>query len=74
MDYYSEMDMPDVDERKKKLIAYANTIRIVPDLELEQIVARIVSETKKYSLTGYNMYGVFEERSKLEKALKNNVH
>jgi hypothetical protein len=72
MDYYSQMEMPGLDERKKDLLAYAYAKRKceIPNEMLESIVTRIVSETKAYSLTGYSMYGVMDERSKLDEALK----
>ncbi len=74
MDYYSQMNMPGVEERKQNLLTYAyeyaKTTCTLPNSMIEPIVSQIVSETKAYSLTGYKMYGVMEERSKLEKAIK----
>jgi len=68
MDYYSQFDMPSTEERKKDLLNYANKltniIECTPE-ELDRIASRIVSETEKYSYTGYSVFGRKQEQTKI---------
>jgi Ca2+-binding EF-hand superfamily protein len=70
MDYYSQFDMPGFEIRKNDLIDYAKTLKHnLSDTEIETIVNTIVSNTKKYSMTGYGVFGQKEERDQLVKAI-----
>ena len=70
MDYYSQFDMPGFEIRKNSLIDYAKTLKHnLSDTEIETIVNTIVSNTKKYSMTGYGVFGQKEERDQLVKAI-----
>lgn len=70
MDYYSQFDMPGFEIRKNGLIDYAKTLKHnLTDLEIETIVNTIVTNTKKYSMTGYSVFGQKEERDQLVKAI-----
>ena len=70
MDYYSQFDMPGFEIRKNNLIDYAKTLKHnLTDTEIETIVNTIVSNTKKYSMTGYGVFGQKEERDQLVKAI-----
>ena len=70
MDYYSQFDMPGFEIRKNDLIDYAKTLKHnLTDTEIETIVTTIVSNTKKYSMTGYGVFGQKEERDQLVKAI-----
>lgn len=72
MDYYSQYDMPSLDERKKSLKNYANSLNMNCN-GLDEIITKIVSETKKYSLTGYSVFGKKEEQDKLNSILNLSV-
>ena len=62
--------MPGFEIRKNKLIDYAKTLKHnLSDTEIETIVNTIVSNTKKYSMTGYGVFGQKEERDQLVKAI-----
>ena len=54
MEYYSQFNMPSIEERKKDLLDYANKltniIEYTPE-ELDKIATKIVNETEKYSYT-----------------------
>ena len=70
MDYYSQFDMPGFEIRKNNLIDYAKTLKHnLTEIEIETIVTTIVSNTKKYSMTGYSVFGQKEERDQLVKAI-----
>lgn len=70
MDYYSQFDMPSLEERKQDLIKYGKTLNTnVDEKELEHIVTDIVSETKKFSFTGYCVFGKKDEQEKLKNIL-----
>ena len=70
MDYYSQFDMPGFEIRKNDLIDYAKTLKHnLSDTEIETIVNTIVSNTKKFSMTGYGVFGEKEERDQLVKAI-----
>ena len=70
MDYYSQFDMPGFEIRKNDLIDYAKTLKHnLSDTEIETIVNTIVSNTKKFSMTGYSVFGEKEERDQLVKAI-----
>ena len=62
--------MPGFEIRKNDLIDYAKTLKHnLSDTEIETIVNTIVSNTKKYSMTGYSVFGQKEERDQLVKAI-----
>ena len=70
MDYYSQFDMPGFEIRKKQLIDYAKTLKHnLSETEIEKIVITVVSNTKKYSMTGYGVFGQKEERDQLVNAI-----
>ena len=73
MEHYSQFDMPSVEERKKSLLNYANSLtnKNYTELELYAIITQIVSETANYSYTGYGVYGRKEEETKLFNILNN---
>ena len=68
MDHYSQYDMPSFDERKKSLKKYAKSLNMHCK-ELDEIITKIVSETKEYSLMGYSVFGKKEEQDKLNSIL-----
>ena len=72
MDYYSQFDMPSLEQRISDLLIYSKTLIFVkpisPD-KLNAIVTQIASETGDYSMSGYAVFGQKEERDKLEKAI-----
>ena len=71
MDYYSQFDMPSLEERKKELLIFSKTLKHDLDLvDLDELLTTIVSKTPVYSYTGYNVFGVQEERNLLIKCLQ----
>jgi hypothetical protein len=73
MDYYSDFDMPSLEERTKALLEYSKTLPgsklLLPEV-LEKLILRIAKETPDYSFTGYVMGGKTEEFNKLKEALE----
>ena len=70
MDYYSQFDMPEFEIRKNNLNNFAKTLKHnLSDIEIETIVNTIVSNTKKYSMSGYSVFGEKEERDQLVKRI-----
>ena len=70
MDYYSQFDMPDRNERKKLLKEFAYQLMeqhliVISKKELDQIINAVVSETSNYSMTGYYVFGITGERERL---------
>jgi|688.fasta_scaffold433074_2 hypothetical protein len=71
MDYYSQFDMPSLEERKKELLIFSKTLKHNLDLvDLDELLTTIVSKTPRYSYTGYGVFGVQEERKLLIKSLQ----
>ena len=69
MDYYSNFNMPSLQERKIDLLTYANSLKNIIEytsVEIDIIVNKIVNETNDMSLTGYAVFGKTQERQKLE--------
>ena len=73
MDYYSDQPMPSLPDRKKRLLDYVLTLKnkIIPK-EIDEIVNSIVSTTNEYSWTGYAIFGIKDENTKLLNLLKSN--
>ena len=75
MEYYSQFNMPSIEERKKDLLDYANKltniIEYTPE-ELDKIATKIVNETEKYSYTGYSVFGKKQEQTKILNILNKN--
>jgi len=75
MDHYSQFDMPDRHERKKLLKEFANQLIeqqfiIVGKKELDEIIDSVVYETSNYSMTGYFVFGINDERERLLRKFK----
>ena len=65
MEYYSQYDMPCVDERIKSLKEYADKKNYKsPDLDL--MITKIISETPEFSLSGYSVFGKVGEQNMLD--------
>ena len=67
MDYYSSFDMPSINIRKVYLQEYANKKNYKVT---DEIILKIISETKEYSLSGYSVFGKKEEQDKLDLVFK----
>ena len=64
LDYYGSIPMPSAVQRKKSLIEYAIKHN---KPYTEELINRIISETQEYSASGYGVFGIKEEISKLLK-------
>ena len=68
MDYYSQFNMPTIEERQKNLLEYANTLDIVKVYDkilLNKIITEIVNKTPNLSFTGYSVFGQQSEKKQL---------
>ena len=61
---FGKIPMPSASERKKNLFKYVKEIGIVSP-NIDQEIERIVSETKNYSISEYNLIGEKEEQGKI---------
>ena len=68
MEYYSQFNMPTIEERQKSLLEYANTLDIVKVYDkklLNKIITEIVNKTPNLSFTGYSVFGKQTEQKQL---------
>ncbi len=62
--------MPSIDIRRIYLKEYADKKKY-SSVDLDTIILKIVLSTKKYSLSGYSVFGKKEEQDKLDLIFKN---
>ena len=77
MDYYGYLDMPSIKERKESLYNFLERIMIqepgmilIGKKELDDLLTDIVYKTPNLSYTGYSVFGMNDERTRLLDALK----
>ena len=76
-DYYSEFPQPTADVRARNLVDVMLREQKFRDFftqdELNNIALEVVKVSKKYSQSGYNMFGFAEERTRMVNTLESKM-